>query len=316
MRFLGIDFETTGIDTETALITEYAAVMWDAPSNRILHSESHILCDQNQKSHTISQEIADITGLTEDLINENLPCSEANALIKLNDLISQSDLVCAYNGELFDFPLYHARAKVHLIQAKYAEIPNNKKCDLMLSVPWPRHLGSSALGLIAQAHGILNPSAHAALGDVLTMQGIASRYDPFEIKNIAESETITMIAEPRNREDWNAARLNGFKWNTFVKDELSYRVKVGMLERFKDWYSNRFVFPYCTSTDHRMWVSIDAPYQDREYAKERLYKWNPSLKQPLLRNNKPIQEWIKKLSASNFEREQTEAIYRVSEIKD
>jgi DNA polymerase-3 subunit epsilon len=118
----------------------------------------------------------------------------------------------AHNGLGFDKPILASNfARLGVL------LPDRTWIDTMLDLPLAR-FKSRALGHLAADHGFLNPFAHRALFDVLTMLRVASSYDIKDVLASARSPVVTvqaLCAKPW--EDGGAstdeAKRNGFRWD-------------------------------------------------------------------------------------------------------
>jgi hypothetical protein len=99
---------------------------------------------------------------------------------------------------------------------------SKKWIDTMVDVPYPSEYHVRNLRHLAADHGFLNPFAHRAVFDVLTMLTIMSKYDLDEIVELSQEPLfmIYAVCSPPwtdNGVSSNEARKNGFRWNVELK---------------------------------------------------------------------------------------------------
>lgn len=173
MRVLGLDLETTGIETATSRITELGYVLWDTEEKTPIYLKSVYLHDESYTP--LSPEIKKITGIQDATLEEfgEEPALELHDL-QMFCLLHGVDFVVAHNGENFDRPLLLAEMKRHqVLSKKFAEIP---WIDTRTDLPFAEEPDSRRLKHLAGDHGFLNPFSHRALFDVLTMLRVMSHY--------------------------------------------------------------------------------------------------------------------------------------------
>lgn len=209
MRILGLDFETTGLSLETDLIIEVGAVLWDTEAHKPLLMQSDLCYREHLK---LSDEITRITGITDSDLE--LYGLNPEAVIKklLGNMLS-ADFIVAHNGKGFDKPMLEAElVRLGLI------MPEAPWIDSDSDVPYPEHIGTRKLVYLCSEHGFLNPFAHRALFDVLSMLRVVSQYDFNAIVEYAKQPSVDLkIIVPAPWKDdgkGNAkAKELGFRYN-------------------------------------------------------------------------------------------------------
>lgn len=206
MLILGVDFETTGLDTTKDSATEAGAVLWDWEAKTPVLIYSKFV----NASVPISQEITKLTGITQEMVTTY---GEAESEIALNfqDLIEKADYICAHNAP-FDKGVYTELCKRSNLK------PTDKLwLDTSVDVPYSEKLtGSRKLVHLAAEHGFVNPFAHRAVTDVLTMLMILAKYDINEVIENAKAIKITVMANT-NYEQRELAKNAGFRWDAPIK---------------------------------------------------------------------------------------------------
>lgn len=214
MRVLGIDFESTGLDTSKDRITEIGAVLWDTEKCQPLRLFSTFVHDDTYPS--ITREIAGLTGITNEILAEfgYLPAPAFDVLERLCKHHGVSYIV-AQNGTHFDHPLLVSELIRNGVEAPALRaVP---WIDTRLDIPYRHHSKSGHLNYVAADHGILNPFKHRALFDVLTMLSIVAQYkfeDILIYRALPSIHVRIMIPTPwsDNGVGKNVARMNGYQW--------------------------------------------------------------------------------------------------------
>lgn len=295
MIFLGLDLETTGLDPDTDKITEVGLVLWDAVTHRVIDSESFLV----ENKVPIPPEVQELTHLTPEMVARYGVTPEV-ASLNVAHMMSCATRVVTYNGEEFDHKfLLKLPTPSQTKATEIADFLMQCSIDALFSTPWPRSQGTPSLSIAGLNHRFLNPAPHSALGDVLTMKAVMDQYDPFEIDRIARSDALILIAECRSKAEVEIARRAGFKWDRYVPDEWSLKVKAEMMERFMSWYQEHLTFPFVNAREPRVKVQAMVSFNDKDWAKERLYKWNPERK-----------IWWKSLCVTSAELETKEAPFK------
>lgn len=211
MRILGIDLETTGLDTQKDHITEIAWALWDTEMKAIVHMESHFVTLPDGVVY--SPELAKLTGFNADVVKE-FGIGLDYALDHLHDLMLSCNVnfFCAHNGLNFDKPFLLSvceRSSFSRSKAMFEKVPwIDTKIDLPLSYT-PK---STSLSYMAADHGFLNPFAHRALFDVVTMLKILSQYDEKVVTENAVHPMVRLVAKV-SYDNRQMARDAGFSWD-------------------------------------------------------------------------------------------------------
>jgi DNA polymerase-3 subunit epsilon len=204
-----LDFETTVIDPvdpKQMNIVEVGAVLWDTKRNYPLLTISRLVWDT---SYTFSERMTEITGLThKDLLEYGT--SPKYALEKLVKLMGRAEAIVAHNGQGFDKVVLECEGKRHGI-----EIPEMPWIDTCFDVPYPKKIETRKLDFLAPAHGFLNPFAHRALFDVLSMLKVLSHYDFDKILEQMKIPSITVRA--MSAKPFGPTAVIGAKQNEFAK---------------------------------------------------------------------------------------------------
>lgn len=229
MILLGIDFETTGLDTEKLHITEIGCAFYDSDSQRIISAESAIV--NIPAGASLSEEAASISNLDEKILDRyGISCEEAMKEL-FNKLVIPQALV-AHNATMFE-------KKILLRYAKEMGLtmPITPWIDTAVDVDWAPHIRGKSLSHLAADHGFLNPFPHEALPDVLTMMKLISMYDIDKIYENAISPKIQVraIVEFAQKEK---ARAAGFYWNAQSSKWLKTIREDQLLDQSAAWEFN------------------------------------------------------------------------------
>lgn len=201
MYVLGLDLETTGLSFEEDEIIEIGAVVWDTDLNKPAAMLNHLVVQPHK--YPLSQNIVNITGISDKDLNE-FGIDEKDALVEFLKLAEKCQYIVAHNGNYFDRPFLEKALKRHGLKVKLPWI------DTMFDVPFKCR--TKQLTYLAAEHNFLNPFAHRAQFDVLTMLKVCSNYDWQEIIKRAHSPQIKVIAKV-TKEDRQLAKDKGFRWD-------------------------------------------------------------------------------------------------------
>lgn len=211
MLIAGLDFETTGLDTANDRVIEIGACLWDVEGKRPVDMLNVLV----NPGATVSEEITRITGITQnDVETFGIPPHEAFKM--LFSFLEKGAYVVAHNGKAFDKPLLEAELqRLNYLPEIVAAL---KWIDSDSDVPYPDSVGTRKLKYLACEHDFLNPFAHRALFDVLTMLRVVAHYDFSQIIQLAsEPDVVLRIVVPPPWEDDGAgnkkAKENGFRYH-------------------------------------------------------------------------------------------------------
>lgn len=178
MRLLGLDLETTGLDTAKDRITELGVALWDVETKRPLYVADQFFHEEGFP--TLSSEIVKLTGITDQILAEfGLP--PRIILEQLEEIVTRHkpDYIVAHNGEGFDRPLLLAELDRHgVVGSTLRGLP---WIDSRSDIPHPTEPDSRRLRHLALDCGFINPFEHRALFDVLTMLRVLSHYPIDEV---------------------------------------------------------------------------------------------------------------------------------------
>lgn len=218
MLLCGVDFETTGLDVQNDRIIEFGAVIWDTTRQCPVLIHSGFVNPERE----ISEEITKLTGITnEDIEMWGFPAPVA--LAGLIDFMREAEAVVAHNGLGFDKPLLEAEVQRHHLTSVYPLLP---WIDTSVDVDYPESIKTRKLVHLAAEHGFLNPFAHRAVADVLTMLRILSHYDAATVLATSQIPNVKLLAmtkkpwedaAPEGRKEIDKAKARGFRYDGSTK---------------------------------------------------------------------------------------------------
>jgi DNA polymerase III epsilon subunit-like protein len=239
MRLLGLDLETTGLDNATDRITEIGLVLWDSDKNAPIKIWQDFLIDDGIRKKLKNPEIVDmiqrVCGLTPEILEEFGKSPElVLGAIETIAKDFQIDYVVAHNGENFDKPFLLAELSRHAVVCDtFRSLP---WIDTRADIPFPTEPDSRKLKHLALDCGFINPFAHRAVFDVLTMLRVLSHYQLEEVIAYSKVPFVTVRAVV-SYDDREKAKSQRYSWEKL--GERSYpkmwvkRIKENQLEKEK-----------------------------------------------------------------------------------
>lgn len=203
---LGLDLETTGLDPVKDRLTEIGAVLWDGADNVPVRLLNGLVRPEPGDAPSPAEVVA-ITGIT-DAMRQEHGSAERVMLTSLALLMEKVDAVVAHNGTTFDRPFLAAAFDRVLGEP----MPEVLWIDTCTDVAYPSHITTRKLVHLAAEHGFLNPFAHRAVFDVLTMLTVASRYGWDPTMEAARTPNVTLIAQV-SYDEREKAKAAGFRWD-------------------------------------------------------------------------------------------------------
>lgn len=225
MRILGLDLETTGLDTAQDRITEIGLVLWDAKDSRPLVTVGAFYYDPSYEEKftpEVTQMMGDLCGITPEMLREFGTSPKAN-LEWLDKFCHQHrvEAVVAHNGENYDKPLLMAELSRNGVAADFFR--SLHWIDTRQDLPWEKEPSSRRLTHLAADSGFINPFEHRAVFDVLTMLKVLSQYD---IATVIENSKIPFIT---------VRAMVGYADRQLAKDQRYSWEKLGEKTWQKSW---------------------------------------------------------------------------------
>ena len=202
MILLGIDLETTGLDTSVCEIIEVGAVLWDTESSQILRSYSTLV----KTEQSIPEEVSRLTGISSEMV-DRFGTPWATVLTFLDRLQSECDYLVGHNAKNFDAAILERMGMDF----------QRPWMDTIEDVPYPPEIRTRKLTHLAAEHGFVNPFPHRAVTDVLTTLQVLSFYSSEEIERYAKAESKTLVAQferhdPEFEAKKDAVKRHGYRW--------------------------------------------------------------------------------------------------------
>lgn len=210
MLILGLDTETTGLDCTKDKIIELGAVLWDTETKAPIEIYSTLVIQDNMGDE-LPAEIIEITGITLQMILQHGEPAPS-VFAKLQELEKKAEYVLAHNAP-FDKSFYDEQYKKLNYQTTY----QRPWIDTQRDLPLPAKITTRKLTYLAAEHGFINPFAHRALFDVLTMLKLISCYNFATIVKLSKEPNITIRAivcppwEDEGKQTGLAKEL-GYRW--------------------------------------------------------------------------------------------------------
>lgn len=211
MLLAGLDFETTGLDTEKCHVIEVGAALWDTERRAPIA----LICElvSLPEGTRLPSEIEELTGIREeDLVAFGR--SESFVFKRLLDLVFHAEYVVAQNGTDFDELIFDRVAAQHAHESDRAL--SRPWIDLSVDVPYPERITTRKLTHLCAEHGFLNPFSHRAVFDVLSMLKVLDAYPIDQIIDLAKSPTLRTQALV-SYEDREKAKARGYRWDGATK---------------------------------------------------------------------------------------------------
>lgn len=227
MLWLGLDFETTGLDPKECTVTEIGAVLWDTELGLPVKMLNVLL----NYDVEIPEFITGLTGITKPMLDKY---GEVPHLgwAQLGDLVKECDYIMAHNAP-FDKSFYDAAKEAYGGSSEEVPFPEKPWIDTSKDVPYREDIKTRKLVYLAAEHDFLNPFAHRAVFDVLTMLKVVSEYDPITVVNWAKSPTKTIRAVV-TFDDKHLAKERGYRWNKdkkwWVKEVKEFQLETEKAE--------------------------------------------------------------------------------------
>jgi DNA polymerase-3 subunit epsilon len=229
MLLLGLDFETTGLSFTDDRITEIGAVLWDTDARMPVQIFNTLV--KHPDCPPITDEITRLTGITQAML-DYYGVAPAPAFRRLGMMLAQAGVAVAHNGNGFDRPMLEAQ------MLRFSAVPETATIvsalaatpllwvDTCMDVPYPPAITTRKLVHLAAEHGFLNPFAHRAVFDVLTMLKVLDGYiaTPDALESVLESArqpTVTMQALV-SFDDREKAKARGYRWKSDTKQWLRH----------------------------------------------------------------------------------------------
>lgn len=214
MKILGIDFETTGLDSDRDRVIEIGAVLWETDRKCPLQVMNCLIKHTPNENVALSKEIRDLTHIHPSDI-ETCGIAPTQAFESLLKLIEPVEYIVAHNGTLFDSLFFTAELKRLNLADKFKK----PWIDTRTDVPYPANTVKRGQEAIEELHGIKNPFPHRAVFDALGMLQILSHYNMEDIIALSKIPMVVVKAMV-SFDEKEKAKERGYYWEPKTKSWL------------------------------------------------------------------------------------------------
>lgn len=223
MIVLGYDLETTGLLVDQDRIIEIGAIIYDTALKVPLEIFSSFV-----RAPGLAPDYISPTGIkAEWLMKYGISLPDAFGHVQRMIAMSDPVAIVAWNGEAFDKPFTIAELRREIIIGHGLETTH--WIDPMVDLSFEKKSSSRKLGHVAADHNFLNPFAHRATFDVLTMLQIMDHYQFPEVlarSKLPWIEVRCCVAKPDRqkakdlRYGWDGDRV---MWTKKIKEDAFAR---------------------------------------------------------------------------------------------
>lgn len=202
MLVVGFDTETTGLSVTEDHIIEVGAVLWDTERKAPLSMFSSMIKIEQK----LDPKITELTGITDQDL-EKFGRKASDVFAELNLFLYQAEAIVAHNGNLFDKPMHENNCKRNGFDALV-----KPWIDTSCDVDYPTNITTRRLSHLAADHGFLNPFAHRAVFDVMTMLKVMAHYDFGQILTWSKAPTLEIRADSTFQQKELVKKQN-YRWD-------------------------------------------------------------------------------------------------------
>lgn len=218
---VGLDLETTSLDTESCKVIEVGAILWDCENNQAVAIMDKLVRNPDT---VIPEEITKLTGIRQEYV-ELTGNSLKSVLEHTAFLMKNAEAVVAHNGNDYDKPVF-----LRVSKECGVEIPEIPWVDTRLDIEYPEEMrGCRKLSHLAAEHGfLLNDGRHRAIFDVMAMLRIFNHYDHTALISLAKTPFIDIQAVV-SFDNKDLAKARGFQWDS-ARKMWKKQIRLGKLE--------------------------------------------------------------------------------------
>jgi DNA polymerase-3 subunit epsilon len=206
VNIIFLDLETTGfLDEEPFRITEIAWAVYCLLSRRIVKCHSAII-NELPEHYEMEPHIFELTGLDSSVVAKyGGPLSAQIAYLKPY----MESAMCMFQRGDFD-----EKALSKECQRLKLELPEKVWINDVYDIDYPASFKGRHLSHVAADHGFLNPFAHTAMGDVMTLIKVMQMggYDLEDAYESAKSPVVAVQALV-SFDNKDLAKQAGFTWD-------------------------------------------------------------------------------------------------------
>lgn len=191
MLILGLDLETSSLDTQCCAIREVGLVLWDTELRSPVDIQSFFVKDTESPEYDKWDVCSHLCGITKEMV-ETYGIDALQAAQRIGNAVNNAEYILAANGNIFDHPVVDSfMGRCPAIWWKHNSTP---WMDLIEDVPFPEGCKSRNMMYLCAWHGFLNPFAHRAVTDVLSMFKVFDHYPLADVIAYYKSPWIGMKA--------------------------------------------------------------------------------------------------------------------------
>lgn len=208
LMFCAIDFETQGFNAATDAPTEVGIVAFNDKFEE-LYSLNFLI--KSPLTIPQTQEIIEITNITDEMISGGTPESEVVA--QIYTCLKEAKAIFAYNAP-FDMSFLN-----EMLRRNEAPLLDVLVVDVMRDIQYPSRLTCKKLSHLAYDHGIIVNSGelHRAVADVRLMIKLLAKYNLWEaMANAREPKVQLRIKTPApwiDKQGNEYAKAQGYRFN-------------------------------------------------------------------------------------------------------
>jgi len=202
VKILGLDVETTGLDSKVNKITEIAWGIYETEDfSKPFAARSFVI----KIDEEIPDLIVQLTGITQAHVasGDKLVTALTQLLMDIQNF--DIKLVVAHNGQ---FDMDFLREAFNSISHP---VPQLELIDSAKDIPFPKEITTRTLRFLAVEHGFMNPFPHSAIFDVFCMMKVLACYSFDDVLTYKREPTYIISADV-NYNTKDPAKKAGFRW--------------------------------------------------------------------------------------------------------
>jgi len=234
MLVLGIDLETTGLDTANDRITELGYALWDTSMGAPVGIFNNLVYEPSMDARFTPEAcemMERVCGITVPMLHTfGIPPDQAIDQLLAAVQLYKPEYVIGHNWENFDGPMLTMELK------RQGGVLNLPSIDTRTDLPFASEPDSRKLKHLALDCGFINPFPHRAVSDVLTMLKVLSHYPIEKVIDYSKIPWVTIRADVKF-EQKELAKARRYSWEKLGDKEYKKcwvkRIKANTLEQEK-----------------------------------------------------------------------------------